>query len=141
VVNKSDLIDAKQKKSIQTQIYNRLKSLRYVPIIFLSALTGKAIDCLLETLSQMLFESQKNFTKKELDKIIESMLIKNPPKHKKGKLKIYFAKHQSDLFHYFIFFVNDTQLIHFSYQRYIVNCLRKNFALKYLPVKLIFKKS
>lgn len=141
MVNKSDLIGTEQKKVIQIQIYNRLKSLRHVPVIFLSALTGKGTNHLLEVLSQMLSESQKNFTKKELDKIIESILVKNPPKHKKGKLKIYFVKHQPGLVHYFILFVNDPQLIHFSYQRYIINCLRKNFALKYLPVKLIFKKS
>jgi GTPase len=89
----------------------------------------------------MLSESQKNFTKKGLDREIESMLVNNPPKHKKGKLKIYFAKHQSGLVHYFVFFVNNPQLVHFSYQRYISNCLRKNLALEHLPVKLVFKKS
>jgi GTPase len=141
IINKSDLIAPRQKKEIQIQIYDRLKSLRYVPIIFLSALTGKGINHLLKTLSQMLSESQKNFSKKKLSKTIESMLIKNPPKHKKGKLKIYFAKPQPGLVHYFIFFVNNPQLIHFSYQRYIINCLRKKLALECLPIKLVFKKS
>jgi GTPase len=141
LVNKYDLIDIKQKKVIQTQIYNRLKSIRYVPIIFLSALTGKGINHLLETFSQMLAESQKNFTKNELEQAVKSLLIKNPPKYKKGKLKIYFAKHQFGLIHYFIFFVNNPQLVHFSYQRYIVNYLRQNFSLEFLPIKLVFRKS
>jgi GTP-binding protein len=141
LVNKYDLIDTKQKKTIQIQIYNRLKSLRYAPVIFLSALIGKGIKHLLKILSQMLSESQKKFTKNELDKTIESMLIRNPSKYKGGKLKIYFAKYQSGLVHYFIFFVNNLQLVHFSYQRYIINYLRKNLALEYLPIKLIFKKS
>src|SRR5205823_8510142 len=104
IINKYDLIDTKQKKAIQIQIYDRLKSLRYAPVIFISALTGKGTSDLLEILSQMLSESQKNFTKKGLDREIESMLVKNPPKHKKGKLKIYFAKHQSGLVHFFVFF-------------------------------------
>ena len=141
IINKYDLIDTKQKKAIQIQIYDRLKSLRYAPVIFISALTGKGTSDLLEILSQMLSESQKNFTKKGLDREIESMLVKNPPKHKKGKLKIYFAKHQSGLVHFFVFFVNNPQLVHFSYQRYISNCLRKSLDLKYLPIKLIFKRS
>ena len=141
LVNKCDLIEAEQKKIIQEQIRNRLKSLRYAPIIFLSALAGKGINLLLKTLSSLLRKSQKQFTKKELEETIKIMSVKNPSTHKGSQLKIYFAKHQSGLVHYFVFFVNNPQLVHFSYQRYISNCLRKSLDLKYLPIKLIFKRS
>ncbi|RHZ37639.1 GTP-binding protein [endosymbiont GvMRE of Glomus versiforme] len=138
IVNKCDLIENKQKKEIQEQINDRLKSLRYVPIIFLSALQGKGINSLLKTFALLLEESQKQFTKKQLAETIENM---SSFSYKGGRLKIYFAKHQPGLTHYFIFFVNNPKLLHFSHQRYIVNYLRKNLALLHLPIKLIFKKS
>jgi len=141
LVNKCDLIENKQKKVIQEEIRNRLKSLRYAPIIFLSALKEKGINSLLKIFSALLKESQKQFTKKQIEETIESMLIKNPTTYKGSKLKIYFAKHHPDLIHYFIIFVNNPQLVHFSYQRYIINYLRKKLILEYLPVKLVFKKS
>jgi GTPase len=141
LVNKCDLIEKKQKKLIQEQIKNRLKSLRYAPIIFLSALKEKGIDSLLKNFSSLLNESQKRFTKKKIEETIETMSIKNPVTYKGSKLKIYFAKHYPGLTHCFIFFVNNPQLVHFSYQRYIINYLRKNLALKHLPIKSVFKRS
>ena len=141
LVNKCDLVEKKQKKIIQEQVRNRLKSLRYAPIIFLSALKGKGIRPLLKTFSALLNESQKQFTKKKIEETIKTLSIKNPATHKGSQLKIYFAKHYPGLTHYFIFFVNNPRLVHFSYQRYIVNYLRKNLALEHLPIKLVFKKS
>lgn len=142
LVNKCDLIEAEEeKKIIQEQIRNRLKSLRYAPIIFLSALAGKGINLLLKTLSSLLRKSQKKFTKKELEEAVKIMSVKNPATHKGNQLKIYFAKHHPGLTHYFILFVNNPRLVHFSYQRYIINYLRKNLALEGLPIKLVFKKS
>ena len=141
LVNKCDLVEKKQKKIIQEQIKNRLKSLRYAPIIFLSALKGKGISSLLKIFSVLLNESQKQFTKKKIEEAIKALSIKNPATHKGSQLKIYFAKHYPGLTHYFIFFVNNPRLVHFSYQRYIINYLRKNLALEHLPIKLVFKKS
>ena len=141
LVNKCDLVEKKQKKIIQEQIKNRLKSLRYAPIIFLSALKGKGISSLLKIFSVLLNESQKQFTKKKIEETIKALSIKNPATHKGSQLKIYFAKHYPGLTHYFIFFVNNPRLVHFSYQRYIINYLRKNLALEHLPIKLVFKKS
>jgi len=141
IVNKCDLIETKQKREIKDEINFRLKSLRYVPIIFLSALQGKGIKSLLTTFAFLLEESQKQFTKKELAKTVENMSIKNSFSYKGSRLKIYFAKHHPGLTHYFIFFVNNPQLVHFSHQRCIVNYLRKHLILKYLPIKLVFKKS
>ncbi len=141
IVNKCDLVETKQKKTLQKEINSRLKSLRYVPIIFLSALQGKGIKSLLTTFALLLEESQKQFTKKELAKAVENMSIKNSFSYKGSRLKIYFAKYQPGLTHCFVFFVNNPQLVHFSHQRYIVNYLRKHLVLKHLPIKLVFKKS
>src|SRR5207302_11204222 len=121
---------------------SRLKSLGYAPIIYISALKGIGIKPLLKVLEKMLEQAQKKLSKKGIEEIKEKMLLNNPPKYFKGnKLKIYFAKQEPGLIQTFIFFVNNPQWAHFSYQRYMINYLRKNLELKYLPIKTIIKKS
>jgi len=140
IINKCDLIEKKQ--AIVEEIKDRLKSLSYCPIICLSALQGKGINLLIKMLEEMVRQSQKSLTRKEIERIIEGMVDNNPPKfYQGGKLKIYFAKHERGLVHFFIFFVNNPQWAHFSYQRYMVNYLRRHLQLDYLPIKIIFKKS
>jgi GTP-binding protein len=140
IINKYDLLE--EKKELKEELKNRLKSLIYVPVIYTSALKGTGIKSLLKILEKMLEQSQKKLSKKELAEVVEKMLINNPPKYFKGnKLKIYFAKQELGLIQYFIFFVNNPQWAHFSYQRYMTNYLRKNLGLEYLPIKIILKKS
>lgn len=70
------------------------------------------------------------------------MLERNPPPYYgKKRLKFYFMLHEKGLISYFIFLVNNKNYVHFSYQRYIINCLRDKLELKYLPIKLVFKNS
>ncbi|CAJ0748995.1 10396_t:CDS:2 [Entrophospora sp. SA101] len=134
IVNKCDLI--KSKKELVEEIKFRLKSLSYCPIICLSALKGTGIDLLMKNLEELITKSQKKFTRKELEETTAQVLANNPPKyHKGGKLKIYFAKQEPGLVQHFIFFVNNPQWTHFSYQRYITNYLRKHLGLEYLPIK------
>ena len=140
IINKCDLLE--EKKELKEELKNRLKSLSYVPIIYISALKGVGIKSLLKVLEKMLEQAQKKLSKKGLADTVEKMLLNNPPKNFKGnKIKIYFAKQEPGLTQSFIFFVNNPQWVHFSYQRYITNYLQKNLELDYLPLKIIFKKS
>jgi GTP-binding protein len=143
VVNKSDLVQKKQNQTqIETELRKRLKSLIYVPVIFLSALTGKNIPLLLKISEKMLQKISQKFGKRELDAQIQKIVAAKPPPSFSGnRLKIYFAKHEAGSAHYFIFFVNNPQWVHFAYQRYLVNRLRENLSLEYLPIRIIFKKS
>ncbi|CAJ0851702.1 810_t:CDS:2 [Entrophospora sp. SA101] len=140
IINKCDLLE--EKEELKEELKSRLKSLGYVPIIYISALKGVGIKSLLKVLEKMLEQAQKKLSKKGLADTVEKMLLNNPPKNFKGnKIKIYFAKQEPGLTQSFIFFVNNPQWVHFSYQRYITNYLRKNLELDYLPLKIIFKKS
>ncbi|CAI2193437.1 13998_t:CDS:2, partial [Funneliformis geosporum] len=140
IINKCDLL--KEKKALKEELKSRLKSLGYVPIIYASALKGTGMKSLLKILEKMLEQSQKKLSKKALAELIEKMLLNNPPKYHKGnKLKIYFTKQELGLIQTFLFFVNNPQTVHFSYQRYIANYLRKSLGLEYLPIKVILKKS
>lgn len=140
IINKCDLLEGE--KELREELKSRLKSLSYAPIIYISALKGIGVKSLLKVLEKMLEQAQKKLSKKEIAEIVEKMLLNNPPKYFKGnKIKIYFTKQEPGLTQTFIFFVNNPQLAHFSYQRYIANYLRKNLELDYLPIKVFFKKS
>jgi GTP-binding protein len=140
VINKCDLVE--EKESLKEEVRKRLKSLGYVPIIYISALKGKGVFSLLKNLEKILEQSQKKFSKKELSETVEKMVINNSPKYFNGKkLKIYFVKQEVGLIQTFIFFVNNPQHSHFSYQRYMTNYFRKTLGLESLPIKIILKKS
>jgi predicted GTPase len=73
-------------------------------------LQGKGINLLVKVLGEMIKQSQKTLTRKEIEVVTEKMLNNNLPKfYQGGKLKIYFAKHEPGLVHFFIFFVNNPQ--------------------------------
>lgn len=140
IVNKCDLV--KDEKILIRELRNRIKSLSYCPVVYLSALKGFGVGSLMKTLGKMLEQAQKSVGKKELGEVIEKMIKKSPPNYYQGgKLKIYFAKQESGLAPCFIIFINNPKWVHFSYQRYMVNYLRKNLGLEYLPIKIILKKS
>jgi GTP-binding protein len=141
IVNKIDLIE--DKKAIIFELKNRLKSLSYCPIICLSALKGTGISSLIECLNEILKGARERKTKKKInEKTIKKMIANHPPSSYKGrKLKIHSAQHERGLVNYFTFFVNNPQVVHFSYRRYMINYLRKKFSLKYLPIKLILKEA
>jgi GTPase len=106
IINKCDLLD--EKKELKEELQNRLKSLSYVPVVYISALKGIGTKPLLKVLEKMLEQAQKKLTKKEVGEIVEKILLNNAPKYFKGnKLKIYFAKQEPGLTQTFIFFVND----------------------------------
>jgi len=140
IINKYDLVG--DKENLRIELKSRLKSLSYVPVIYISALKGAGVKSLLKILEKMLEQAEKKLSKKDLANLVEKMLINNSPKYFKGnKLKIYFAKQVPGLIQIFLFFVNNPQWAHFSYQRYMANYLRKNLELEYLPVKIVLKKS
>jgi GTP-binding protein len=142
IINKCDLIDKEKQKDIENQIRARIKSLRFVPLIFLSAAKGTGIKSLFTYLEQLFQQSQKQFNKKILQQCLEGIITRNPPPYYgKKKLKIYFIQQEKGLVRYFILFVNNKRYIHFSYQRYITNYLREKLDLKYLPIRLVFKNS
>jgi len=140
IVNKCDIIE--KKELLIEELKNRLKSLSYCAIVCLSALEGKGINLLVKALGEMINQSQKRFTRKQIKETTKQILINNPPNYYQGgKLKIYYAKHEPGLTHFFIFFINNPQWVHFSYQRYMANYLRKNLGLEYLPIKIHLRKS
>jgi GTP-binding protein len=142
ILNKTDLVDKIELEEKKEEIRSRLKSFLFVPIVCISAQTQKNISGLFKVLDEMIDQSEFNFSKNAVCSQFDAMLEKNPPSSINGKrLKVYYAIQEKGFVQKFIVFVNNPKLVHFSYERYLVNNLRKKFNITHLPVKLFFKKS
>ena len=137
VVNKWDLVE-KDNKSIQTyteSIRQELPFMSYAPIIFVSTTTGQRFGKIIESINAVYQESQKRVPTGLLNDVIgEAVVMNQPPSDKGRRLKIYYATQVSVQPPTFTIFINDRELFHFSYQRYLENQIRENFGFEGSPV-------
>lgn len=140
VVNKWDLIE-KDNKTMNNFIKNidtEFKYMSYAPKMFISALTGQRVQKLFETINFCSQNSTRRISTGMLnDVLIEAMALNQPPAEKGRMLKIYYITQVSVKPPTFILFVNETELLHFSYKRYIENQLRDAFGFLGTPIRFI----
>jgi GTP-binding protein len=142
LVNKWDLIekDTYTMDAYTKQIRADLKFLDYVPVLFISALTGQRVHKLLPLGSQVYEERMVRIPTGELNRLVEDATIRHSPPHKAGKrLKFFYATQAGVDPPTFVFFINDTRLVHFSYKRYLENQIRKRYGYLGTPLKLVFR--
>ena len=121
-------------------IYDKVSYLSYAPIIFISAKTGQRIDKLFDMINSVALENAKRVTTSQLNQVInEAISIVQPPTDKGKRLKIFYGTQASTKPPTFVIFVNKKDLFHFSYERYLVNQIRKEFGLKGTPVRIIVR--
>ncbi|WP_250278693.1 ribosome biogenesis GTPase Der [[Clostridium] colinum] len=140
VVNKWDLIekDNKTMNNFIKEIDKEFKYMSYAPKMFISALTGQRVHKLFETINYCSQNSTRRISTGMLnDVLIEAMALNQPPAEKGRLLKIYYITQVSVKPPTFILFVNDTELLHFSYKRYIENQLREAFGFSGTPIHFI----
>ena len=142
VVNKWDLVekDNKTVKEFTDNIRTALAYMPYAPIIFVSALTGQRLP----NIYQMIAKVQNNRTMRVTtgmlnDVLGEAMMRTQPPSDRGHRLKIYYMTQNAVAPPTFVLFCNSIELFHFSYQRYIENCLRDTFGFEGTPIKMIIK--
>jgi len=143
VVNKWDLAGelGKEKAQCTREIRQKLKFFPDVPIMFTSAQFGEGIRRVLSAARQVYQERQKRLPTPLLNDEMNRAIVAHPPASVKGKqLKLSYVTQPDISPPTFVFFVNDPRFIHFSYQRYLENSLRKVFGFKGTPLKLIFKR-
>lgn len=142
VVNKWDLIE-KETNTMNTfikDIRNELSYCEYAPILFVSALTGQRIYKILDKIKFVANQNAMRVPTGTLNEVIgEAMLLNQPPSDKGKRLKIFYATQASVKPPTFVLFINDKELMHFSYQRYIENRIRENFGFEGTPIRFIFK--
>ena len=121
-------------------IYAKLSYLSYAPIIFISAKTGQRVQKLYEMINNVAKQNSLRINTSTLNQVInEAIAIVQPPTDKGKRLKILYGTQASTKPPTFVIFVNNKELFHFSYERYIVNQLRKEFGLDGTPVRIIVR--
>ena len=122
------------------EIYNKLSYLSYAPIIFISAKTGQRVEKLYELINTVASQNAMRVSTSVLNQVLnEAIAIVQPPTDKGKRLKIFYMTQASTKPPTFVVFVNDKQLFHFSYERYLVNQLRKEFVLTGTTIRIIVR--
>lgn len=142
VVNKWDEIE----KEIGTlekytrEVYNKLSYLTYAPIIFISAKTGQRVDKLFDMIKNVANQNAMRVSTSVLNDVInEAIAVVQPPTDKGKRLKIFYGTQATTKPPTFVIFVNNKELFHFSYERYLVNQIRSNFGLQGTPIRVIVR--
>ncbi len=142
VVNKWDLIEKDDKtfKKFNDDIRTQFAYMSYAPILTTSALTGQRVNKILETVDEVYsFRNLRVSTGVLNDILIEAVLMNQPRTVKGKKLKIFYGTQVSVNPPKFIIFVNDSTIVHFSYQRYLENKIRESFEYKGTPIVMEFR--
>lgn len=139
VVNKWDLVekDHKTQKEMEDKFKGELLFLAYAPMIFVSAVTGQRVGQIMETVHAVVENRLMRVPTGVLNDIIREAVLKNPPPTDKGKrLKIYYATQIGVAPPTFALFVNDQEIMHFSYLRYLENRIRDYFIFEGTTLRL-----
>ena len=143
VVNKWDTVKATEKSmdEFEKQIRAHFQFLDYAPIVFLSAKTKKRLHTLLPVIRNASENHAKRIPTNVLNDVIMDALAMNPtPTYKGKRLKILYATQVSVKPPTFAVFVNDPELMHFSYQRFLENQIRNAFGFEGTPIKILTRK-
>lgn len=142
VINKWDEIekDTYTIEQFKKDVYNKLAYLTYAPILFISAKTGQRVHKLYEMINEVASQNAMRISTSMLNQVLnEAIAIVQPPTDKGKRLRIYYMTQVTTKPPTFVIFVNDKQLFHFSYERYLVNQIRKEFGLTGTPIRVIVR--
>lgn len=141
-VNKWDAVekDGSTMNEFRKKLENDFSFMNYAPFIFISAKTGQRIDRLFELISFVHSQNSMRISTGKLNEVLADATARVQPPTDKGKrLKIYYMTQASTRPPTFVFFVNNSELFHFSYQRYLENQIREIFGLDGTPVRFIIR--
>ena len=140
VINKWDEVEKETGtlEKYKKDVYNKLAYLTYAPMIFISAKTGQRVDKLFDLIKEVANNNAMRISTATLNQVInQAIAVVQPPTDKGRRLKILYATQVSTKPPTFVIFVNDKSLFHFSYERYLSNQIRTNFALEGTPIRII----
>ena len=132
VVNKWDEFEKETGtlEKYKKEVYEKISYASYAPIIFISAKTGQRVNKLFEMINNVAEQNAKRISTSVINEVInEAIAVVQPPTDKGKRLKILYGTQASSKPPTFVIFVNNKELFHFSYQRYLINCFRNNFGL------------
>lgn len=142
VINKWDLVtkDDRTINRFEEKIREELGFMQYAPTMFVSAKTGQRVNKILDLIDFVAEQNAARVTTGTLNTLVREWVHLNPPPTDKGRrLKILYATQAGVKPPTFIFFVNDPELMHFSYRRYLENQLRKSFGFEGSPLRILVR--
>lgn len=142
VMNKWDAVekDTYTVNTFNKKMQSDLKFMDYLVPVYVSALTGQRVDKILSLALEVYAQATKRVATGVLNDVITDAIVAvEPPSHNGKKLKVYYVTQSGVCPPTFVFFVNDAKLMHFSYQRYLENTLRKTFEFKGTPIRLVVR--
>lgn len=142
VMNKWDAVekDTYTVNTFNKKMQSDLKFMDYFVPVYVSALTGQRVDKILSLALEVYAQATKRVATGVLNDVITDAIVAvEPPSHNGKKLKVYYVTQSGVCPPTFVFFVNDAKLMHFSYQRYLENTLRKTFEFKGTPIRLVVR--
>lgn len=142
IINKWDTVekDNSTTNSFTKDVYNSLAYMTYAPLMFISAKTGQRVDKLFEHINYVHNQTNTRISTGMLNDVLADAINRvQPPSDKGRRLKIYYMTQISVAPPTFVLFCNDAELFHFSYQRYIENCLRQTFGFRGTPIRLVIR--
>jgi GTP-binding protein len=142
VVNKWDLLDkvTGTLEDYKKSVHQKLGFMSYVPILFISAKSGQRVNTIFEMIEHVASQSKLRISTGMLNDVLnEATALVQPPSDKGKPLKVYYITQSGINPPTFVVFINKIDLMHYSYQRYIENQLRKTFGFEGVPIKFILK--
>lgn len=141
-VNKWDVMDKETGtlEKYRKKVLEKLPFMTYAPVVFISAITGQRIDRLFELVDYVNNQAAFRASTGMLNDILnEATAMAQPPSDKGKRLNVFYITQVSVKPPSFVIFVNDKELMHFSYLRYLENCLRKTFGFEGTPIRMIVR--
>ena len=142
VMNKWDLIekDTNTINRFNEKLEEELKFMDYFLPIYVSALTGQRVEKIIKLCEQVYENANRRITTGQLnDLILDSVRANEPPSVNGKRLKILYATQIGVTPPTFVFFVNESALMHFSYKRYLENCIKQAYDFKGTPIKIVVR--
>ena len=142
-VNKWDLVkkDPVMKKRLVDTLDRQMSFLSFAPKLYISAFTGEKVKALFESINRLHGQLFRRIDTNIVNKALTGMVQKNPPpKMGRGRLKFFYATQTGVMPPSFALFVNRPDLVHFTYERYLLNQFREKLALTEVPIWIKFKK-
>ena len=122
------------------EVYDKLSYISYAPILFISAKTGQRVNKLFELINSVASQNALRVSTAVLNQVLnEAIAIVQPPTDKGRRLRIFYMTQASTKPPTFVVFVNDKNLFHFSYERYLINQIRNEFGLMGTPVRMMVR--
>jgi GTP-binding protein len=142
VVNKWDLVEKETGtlEEYRKTVYEKLGFMQYAPVLFISVKTGQRLGKLLELVKFVYGQAALRISTGMLNDLLnEATAMVQPPSDKGKRLKLYYGTQSAIKPPTFVIFVNDMELFHYSYERYIENQLRKSYGFEGTPIRFIHR--